>query len=88
MGLKKLKKIFIENFSEIIKNENSQMKYISNLKLNDIEINLYKPKNELIKEKNGRIKLNISYPINEELLVKLIKNKINLYENFSNTEKI
>lgn len=81
MGLKRIRKIFVENFTEIIKKEkNEGLKYKLLFNLDNLEINFYKAKTELIKDKNGKTILNISHPINEEFIVKLIKNKINFFD--------
>lgn len=81
MALKKLRKLFIENFSEIIKKDNSaNLKYKPLYKFDKLEINFYKPKTEIINEKSGKTKLNISYPINDELIVKLISNRFEFFE--------
>lgn len=81
MGLKRIRKIFIDNFTEIIKKEkNEGLKYKLLFNLDNLEVNFYKPKTELIREKNGKTILNISHPINEDFIVKLIKNKINFFD--------
>jgi len=81
MGLKRLRKIFIENFTEIVKKDNKgTLKYKLLYKLDNLEINFYKQKTEVLKDKNGKIIINISYPINEDFLIKLLKNKINFFE--------
>ena len=81
MGLKIIRKIFIENFTEIIKKNNSDgLKYKLLYKLENLEVNFYKPKTEVLKDKSGKIIINISSPINDEFLVKLIKSKINFFE--------
>ncbi len=79
MGLKKIRKTFIDNFTEISKKENSNiLKYKLLFRLDNLEVNFYKPKTE-VQEKNGKIFINIAYPINEEFLVKLIKSKIKFF---------
>jgi len=81
MGLKKIRKIFVDNFTEnLIKEDNDKLRYKLIYNLENIEVNFYKAKTEVIKEKNGKIIINISYPVNEEFLVKLIKNKIEFFE--------
>lgn len=81
MGLKKIRKIFIENFTEIVKKDNSEgLKYKLLYKLENLEVNFYKLKTEVLKEKNGRIIINISHPINDDFLVKLIKSKLNFFD--------
>ena len=61
LTLKRLKKLLNEKFREC--------------KIN-LEVNLYKLKNELIESKSGEYKLNISYPFKEEQIEKVLKNKI------------
>lgn len=86
MGLKKIRKIFIDNFTEnIIKQNNEKFKFKLIYNLENLEVNFYKPKTEVLKEKNGKIIINISYPLNEEFLVKLINSKINFFD--KNVEK-
>lgn len=81
MGLKRIRKIFIDNFTEIIKKENKgAIGYKLLFNLDNLEVNFYKPKSEVLKEKSGKITVNVSHPINEEFLVKLIKNKINFFD--------
>lgn len=85
MGLKKIRKIFIDNFTEIVKKDNSEsLKYKVLYRLDNLEVNFYKAKTEVLKEKSGNITINISYPINEEFLVKLIKGKINFFDKNKN----
>jgi hypothetical protein len=61
----KLKKIFNDNFKGIA--------------FDNMEINMYKPKNEFVIDRDGVMsRLNISYPIKEEVIEKLIKNRINI----------
>jgi hypothetical protein len=60
LTLKRFKKLLNEKFKECRIN---------------IEVNLYKLKNELIENKSGEYKLNIAYPFKEEQIEKLLKNK-------------
>lgn len=63
--LKRLKKLINEKL------KNSKI-------LEDVQINLYKLKNELIENKNGEVKLNISYPFKEDVIENMIKNRYKL----------
>jgi hypothetical protein len=63
LWLKRFKKLINEKFTD--KNV-----------LQNVEINIYKLKNEFIESKNGEKKLNIAYPYKEDLIEKLIRNRL------------
>jgi hypothetical protein len=100
MALKKIRKIFTENFlinnNNIETNINTQYKnkndndidFKKNKRLNynfkKIVINFYGMKTDVQMDKAFNVKINLSYPINDDLLVKLINNKIQEIKKKSN----
>jgi hypothetical protein len=95
MALKKIRKIFTENFlnnnhnNKGYKNENeneidNKRKKRPNYNFKKIVINFYGIKTDVQMDKSHNVKINLSYPINEELLVRLINNKIEELKKKSN----
>lgn len=83
MALKRIRKIFYENFIENPNEKNpTKKKLIYNFR--KISINFYSLKTDVQMDKFNNIKITLSHPINEALLIKLIKNKIELVKKKSN----
>lgn len=62
--MKRIKKLLLEKFKD--------------KQFEGIEINLYKLKNELIRNRDGSVYLNISHPFKEDNVEKIIKTKLNI----------
>lgn len=83
MALKKIRKIFYENFLENPQEKDPKNKRpIYNFR--KIAINFYGMKTDVQSDKSNNIKINLSYPINEDLLLKLVNNKIDAMKKKSN----
>jgi hypothetical protein len=71
--LKRIKKLFHDKFC--IKEKDNTVK--PNKKIVNLEINLYRIKNELkVNKSTNEFKLNISYPYKEDQIEKLLKAKL------------
>jgi hypothetical protein len=65
--------ILLKRFKKLVNEKFKESKILEN-----IEINVYKLKNEFIETKSGDRKLNIAYPFKEENIEKLLRNRLKL----------